>query len=104
MAKIRETRVVGLRASTLAMYSGTFWGVIGLGVAVLYSLRNTVNYAQETQSVLTGLAFGIVTGIVSIIVLPFLYFALGWVVGYVQGWIFNVIAKESGGIMFRVED
>ncbi len=104
MAKVKQTKVVGVKASSVAMYSGTFWAVIGLGVAILHSLRNTVDYTQETSSLLAGLAFGMITGIVAIIVLPFLYFALGWVVGYVQGWFFNLIAEQSGGITFKVED
>src|SRR3989344_7640924 len=104
MAKIRDSKAVGVKASSVAMYSGTFWGIIGLGIAVLHSLRNTVDYARATESLLTGLAFGLAIGIVSILVLPLVYFAIGWVIGLVQGWIFNVVATNSGGITFRVED
>lgn len=104
MAKSRSLKVTGVKASTLAMFEGTFAGVIGLGVAILYSLNTTVKLANSTNSVLTGLAFGITAGIVSILVLPFIYFGIGWVVGYLHGFIFNVIVTSSGGIGLDVED
>lgn len=103
MAKTNK-KVVGIKSSTLAMFEGTFLGIIGLGVAVLHSLRTTIDIANESQSVLSGLAFGLATGIVSIIVLPFIYFGIGWIFGYVHGFIFNVIAETSGGLMIRLED
>jgi hypothetical protein len=70
----------------------------------LYSLRSTVEFTQETESIFAGLAFGATAGIVSIIVLPFIYFAFGWVLGYIHGFIFNVVAESSDGLVFRLED
>jgi len=104
MAKKSNTRVVGIKSSTLATFIGSFWGIIGLGVAILHSLRTTIEIAESTQSVIGGLAFGLATGVVSIIVLPLIYFGLGWVVGYVWGFVFNVVADTSGGLVLRIED
>ena len=104
MAKKGNKRVVGIKSSTLAVFEGTFMGILGLGVAILHSLRATVDVASETQSVLGGLAFGLATGIVSIIVLPLVYFGIGWVFGYLHGFIFNVVAETSGGLVLRLED
>ena len=99
-----EKQVVGLRASSVGLFVGTLWSIVGLGVAILHSLRGSVAFAQETQSILTGLAFGVVAGFVSIIVVPIVYFGLGWIVGYVHGWIFNVISEKSGGIEVKLAD
>lgn len=104
MAKKNNTRVTGVKSSTLAMFFGAFGAILGLGIAILYSLRATVEYTQQTESLLAGLAFGATAGIVSIIVLPFVYFAFGWVIGYINGFIFNVVAESSDGIVLRVED
>ncbi len=104
MAKVNEKKLVGVKATSLAMYVGTFWGIVGLVVAVLHSLRNTVEFAKETESVLNGLAFGLVTGIVAFIILPLVYFAIGWLIGLIQGWVFNVVAETSGGITVKLED
>ncbi len=96
-------KVVGIKPSTLAMFEGTLAGAIGLGVAILYSLSSTFKLAAETNSVLAGMAFGLATGIVAVIVLPLAYFGIGWLIGYVHGWIFNVIAGSSGGIEFDTD-
>lgn len=104
MAKKSNTRVVGIKSSTLATFVGSFWGIMGLGVAILHSLRTTIDVAESTQSVIGGLAFGLATGVVSIIVLPLIYFGIGWVFGYLWGFIFNVVAETSGGLVLRLED
>lgn len=97
-------RVVQVNAYTLATFDGTFAAIIGLGIAIIYSLNNTIDIAASTNSVLKGLAFGLTTGIISIIVLPFIYFAFGWLIGLIHGWIFNVVLGASGGIAFQLED
>lgn len=104
MAKARNTRILQVKASSLAMFEGSFAGIIGFGIAVLHSLRTTVDIAGETESVLSGMAFGLATGIVSIIVLPIIYFAFGWVIGYIHGFIFNVVSETSGGIELTMSD
>ena len=97
-------RITGVKSSTLALFYGVFGAILGLGIAILYSLRTTVEFTEQTESVFRGLAFGATAGIVSIIVLPLIYFAFGWVLGYIHGFIFNVVAENSEGIIFRMED
>jgi hypothetical protein len=97
-------RVVGIRASSWANFNGVFWSIIGLGVAILHSLRETVSFTQDTQSLLSGLVFGTAVGIVSIIVVPFVYYAIGYVLGLLQAFVFNVVAESSKGVVLHVED
>ncbi len=104
MAVKSNKKVVGIKSSTLALFEGTFLGILGFGVAIMHSLNTTVDIASETQSVLSGMAFGLATGIVSIIVLPLIYFSIGWIIGYLHGFVFNVVAETSGGLLFRLED
>jgi hypothetical protein len=104
MAVKSNTKVNGIKSSTLAVFEGTFAGIIGLAIAVLWSLQNTIQYTQSTNSLLSGLVFGLASGIVSIVVLPFIYFAIGWVIGYIHGFIFNVVAETSGGLVVRTEE
>jgi hypothetical protein len=101
MAK-SKLKVVGVKASSIAMFEGTLGSIIGIALAVMYSLNTTLELAASTNSVLTGLAFGVGTGAVSIIVLPLIYFGLGWIVGYFHGWLFNAVASNSGGIELDV--
>lgn len=104
MAKTQSKRIVRIKATSWATFQGTLAGVIGLGVAVLHSLDSTVQVADATDSVLRGMAFGLATGIVSILVIPLVYFGIGWVIGVVQGWVFNVIVGAAGGLVLDLED
>ena len=102
--KPHNKKITRVEATSLATFEGVFAGIIGLGIAIIYSLNTTIDIASSTNSVLKGLAFGITTGIVSILVLPFIYFAFGWVIGLIHGWIFNVVVGASGGIAFQLDD
>ncbi len=104
MATKVNSRVIGVKSSTLALFEGVFAAVLGLGTAILWSLGSTLQYGQATGSVLQGLAFGLTAGVVSIVVLPLIYFSFGWIIGYIHGFVFNVISETSGGIMLRIEN
>jgi hypothetical protein len=104
MAQKMNKRLVGVKSSSWANFSGVFWSIIGLGVAIMHSLRTTVEFSQDTQSLLSGLVFGTAVGIVSIIVVPLVYYTFGWIVGFVQAFVFNVVAESSMGIVLRIED
>jgi hypothetical protein len=96
--------VVGISPSSVAMFQGVFASVIGLGVAILWSISGTVGVADSTGSVLAGLAFGLTAGAVAIIVLPLIYFGFGWLVGLVQGFVINFVLEGSGGLNLVVKD
>ncbi len=102
MAK-SNLKIVGIKPSTVAMFEGVFFAIVGLGIAIFHTLSNTFAFAQATDSVFAGLAFGMATGIVSIIVVPFVYFGIGWLIGYLNGWVINAVMATSGGIMLDVE-
>lgn len=97
-------RVAGVKPTSWAIVVGTFWAIVGLAVAILFSLNATVEFANETDSVLAGLTFGLAAGAVAVIVTPLVYFAIGWVVGVIQGYIFNVVLRSAGGLVVTLED
>lgn len=104
MVKKENKRLVHIKATTWAIFQGSLSAVLGLGVAVLHSMRVTVKMADSTESVLGGLAFGLATGVVSLFVLPFVYFAIGWIVGLVQAWFYNLVLGVSGGVVVELKD
>lgn len=104
MAKQSTKRVVRINPSSLATFQGVFWSILGLGVAILRSLEASVDIANSTDSLLNGMVFGMAAGMVSIIVVPLIYFGFGWLIGYLQGWVFNVVLGASGGLLFDQED
>jgi hypothetical protein len=103
-AKKNNIRVIGIKSSSLATFVGSFMSIIGLGVAVVHSLRATIDIAESTQGVLAGLAFGFATGVVSIVVLPIIYFIIGYIFGALHAFVFNLVAESSGGLVLVTED
>ncbi len=103
MAKEIEQNVVGVRPTTIALVEATFAAALGFGIAVLHGLSATFQLTDATNSVLLGLSLGIGTGLVLVIVLPLVYFALGWLLGYIHGWILNAVIRAAGGVTVFVE-
>lgn len=96
-------RVVGIKPSSVAMLQGTLSMLFGLVAAILFSISSTVHWAQETDSVLRGLTFGIASGFIAIIAVPIVYFAIGWVLGWIQGFLLNALVSMSGGLVLKTE-
>lgn len=97
-------RVVNVKPTSIAMLEGVFGAVVGLTVAILFSLRTSVQIAENTESVLAGLTFGVAGGAVAILVVPLIYFGLGWLIGLLHGYILNLLIETSGGIELNVKD
>ena len=95
-------RVVNVKPTSIAMVEGVFAEVIGLTVAILFSLRTSVPVADSTQSVLAGLTFGIAGGALAILVVPLVYFGLGWLVGLLHGFVLNVLIETAGGVELKI--
>ncbi len=104
MARSYNKRVISIKPTSIAMLQGTFASIIGLWVAIVFSLNNTVDIANSTQSVLAGLTFGVASGAAAIIVIPLVYFGIGWIVGLIQGWIINFVIESAGGVEVEIID
>jgi H+/Cl- antiporter ClcA len=97
-------RVIRIKPTSIAMMQGIFASAVGFIIAVLFSLNKTLAIAESTNSVLKGLSFGIVSGAVAIFVVPLVYFGLGWLVGFVQGFVLNALVEGAGGIEVELEN
>jgi len=97
-------RVVNVKPTSIAMIEGLFAAVVGLAIAILFSLRSSIQIAESTQSVLTGLTFGIAGGAITILVLPLIYFGIGWLVGLVHGYVLNFLIEAAGGLDLSIKD
>ncbi len=104
MVTTYNKRVVNIKPTSIALLQGVFMAVLGLGVAIMASLNTTVSIAQSTDSVLAGLTLGIARGAIAILIVPFVYFGIGWVIGFFQGFILNFLIEASGGIEVKLED
>lgn len=99
MAKeAKVTRIVGIKASTVGALQGTFFLLIGLVTAIIYTISATAEFADSTENILQGLSFGLAEGLLAIVLVPIIYFIIGWIMGFIYGLILNLIVKASGGV------
>ena len=105
MAKnnVQHSRIIGVKATTVGMLQGTFFSLIGLETAISYTISAGAQFTQETESLLRGLTFGLAHGLLAIIFVPIIYFAIGWVLGSLQGVIINALVSISGGIVVETQ-
>lgn len=105
MAKdIKVVRVVGVKPTSVGMLQGTLFSLIGLFVAISYSISATVQFTDATESVLGGLTLGLAHGFVAIIFVPIIYFVGGWVIGTLYGFIIDYILHGSGGLVVKTDE
>lgn len=102
--KTSTLRVIGIKASTIGMVQGTFLALIGLVTAIAYTVTTSIDATRETESLLNGLTLGLASGIVSIIFVPIIYFAVGWIIGFLQGIVLNLIIRLSGGVVLKTDE
>jgi hypothetical protein len=97
-------RVINVKPTSIAMLQGVFGAVMGLAAAILFTIGASLNIAETTNTVLGGLVLGIATGAVAIIVVPFIYFGIFWIIGLIQGFVLNFLIETSGGIEVSLKD
>lgn len=103
-SQIRDSRVVGVQATTVGMLQGTFFSLLGLIAAISYTISAGVEFTRETESLLRGLTFGLAHGFLAIIFVPIIYFVIGWVLGSLYGVILNAVLQSSGGLVVKLAD
>jgi vacuolar-type H+-ATPase subunit I/STV1 len=101
--KTSGLRIVGVKPTTVGMLQGTTFFLVGLMVAITHTVSSTVQWAESTESVLRGLALGLAGGFIAIVCVPLIYFAIGWVLGSLQGVIINALVSISGGIVVETQ-
>lgn len=87
-----------VKPTSLALFVGVAWALVGLVIALIAALGGSLAFGDATNSFIQGLLFGLTAGLFTIVLLPIIYFAVGWLVGVIYGWLFNVVAGLSGGI------
>ncbi len=94
-----ETKIGQVEPVTLALFEGALGAVVGLALALIVLFQASAFGTLVTDSILAGLLLGLGTSAVIIIALPVAYFAIGWVLGYAHGRVFNWIAQGLGGLV-----
>ena len=99
--KATNLRVIGIKASTVGAIQGTLFAVVGLSSAIMFTISEMIHLTSATDSLLRGMTFGIARGAMAIIFVPLVYFAIGALIGLIQGIFLNALVSLSGGLVLK---
>jgi hypothetical protein len=94
MHRIKSVGVISCAKIMGVLYA--CMGLLFLPFAVLAGVAGMAT--QRTNSALGGVAF-LIFGIAA----PFIYGAMGFVMGAIGAWIYNLVAQRLGGIEIQLE-
>ena len=100
----KNVRIVGISPVTVGYLQGSFFFLIGLVTAVTFWISQTAHFTEATESLLQGLTFGLAHGALALIIVPFVYFVIGWVVGLLQGIVLDAVIRFAGGLVVRTRN
>lgn len=98
MGKKIKIKKIGILS--LAKISALLYAIMGLIVGVFMALISLIGAAFSQST--TGM-FGMLFGVGAIILLPIFYGAMGFVMGVVTAWLYNIIANWIGGLELEFE-
>lgn len=82
---------------SLGRIMGIMYAIFGFIMGLVVMVITLVSPAEELE------VGGYVFGVAAPIFFTLIYALMGWIGGYVGAWIYNFVAKKSGGIQFDIE-
>lgn len=101
----KKMKITAVNPVSLGTFVGTFYAIIGLVIGLVIAFGSTfaVWFGQSSVTFLQGLGLGVAVGIFSVVLIPIVYFIIGWIQGAVFGFIFNVATSYMGGLEIEAE-
>ena len=98
-----KRRLTSVSPLKLGITLGVIYGILSLIIAVplflIFSMVGAASAARGGGPALPALFSG-----VFIVFLPFIYAVLGFVAGVIMAFVYNVVAKWTGGVEFTTEE
>jgi hypothetical protein len=94
-------KVKRVRPLSLGKMFGAIYGVMGLiagGAITIFSILG------KSLSTTEGDFGGSMFGVGAIILVPLIYGVMGFVLGVISGWLYNIAAKLVGGVEVEIEE
>lgn len=82
----------------MAKFQAVLFGLLGLIAGIVYSVGGLI-YDLSTE----GLSYGSGLAFLAIIGMPILFAVIGFIIGVVEAFLFNVVARRFGGLKLNVE-
>jgi hypothetical protein len=103
MNEPHEVKQEMIKPTTLALFEGSLGAVWGLALALVVFFQATAFGSVITDSFLQGLVFGLSSSAAVLVAVPLVYFAIGWVLGYVHALVFNALKQTAENAVLRSE-
>ena len=97
MKKIKKIGAMSLGKMMCAIY-----GLIGLIGGAFVALLSLLGASFIEEGGPKGV--GVFLGVGAIVLFPLLYGLMGFIMGIISGWIYNLAAKMFGGVEIELED
>ncbi len=102
---MKELTVHTIGVVSLGKLIGTYAAIIGLLVGIVSSISGLVAViANNDYSVLQNIFYSIAILAAGFILVPIVWFILGWIQGALIALVFNVVVTGSGGLSMTVEE
>ncbi len=89
--------IKSVSSKSIAKLSALMHAVFGFIAGIFFLLISLL--ASNEESGVVALIFGLGAPIA----LPIFYGLMGWIGGYIVGWVYNLLAKRVGGIQVEIE-
>ncbi len=89
-------------AFSCAKLMGALYALLGLIIGIFFSLFGLLGAAAGLsgggEDAAAGALFGALFGVGAIILMPVIYGLMGFVGGLIMAWLYNLVARLTGGI------
>lgn len=96
---MKKLTIKKLGWESIAKVSGALYALLGLIPGLIISLLALVG-----ASAMDSGAFGVIFGVGALIFFPVLYGIMGFLLGAIVAFLFNLVAPRVGGIVFEAEE
>ncbi|HUQ50500.1 MAG TPA: hypothetical protein VM056_07300 [Terriglobales bacterium] len=93
-------QVKRFRVFTVAKIMGVLWAAMGLLFIPIALIISAASLGQTGRTGFTGVAGGVMLAVLA----PIIYGTIGFVVGAISAWLYNLMADKVGGIEMLLED
>ena len=101
----KKIKITAVNPVSLGTFVGTFYAIIGVAIGLVLAFSSTFVawFGHEGLTFFQGLGFGLAVGVLGIIILPVIYFIIGWIQGAIFGFMFNIATSYMGGLEIETE-
>jgi|SRR3989344_7960228 len=83
---------------SLAKLQAVLMAIFGLIAGIFYAIIGSIFLASSNSLGSNSLGFGAGLGLLAIIVLPVVYAVIGFIAGAIGAFLYNLVARWTGGI------